>query len=50
MRKTLYQERTEAFQRGYRQALRDVLLALDEDGTDGARRWILDNLGSGVAR
>lgn len=33
-----------AFQRGYRQALRDVLQELDEGGAEAVRRWVLDNL------
>lgn len=32
-----------AFQRGYRQALRDALQELDEGGTDQLREWLVEH-------
>lgn len=43
-RKTLYEERTAAFKRGYQAALADVLDCLDQDDSSRAREWIADNL------
>lgn len=40
-RKSIYDERREAFARGYRQAIENALLELDEGGADQLREWLV---------
>lgn len=43
MSKSIYDERRDAFARGYREACLDILARLDDEGADSAREWIANN-------
>lgn len=49
-RKSIHDERREAFQRGYQAALADVLDKLIYEGADGARIYLEENLTDKVLR